>query len=243
MVFEGRERYKELNLSNIGNDTAHYDISFIHYRMKEDGRLEEIKTFDSSFQLADPFVRFFPRTVTLAPGESQAVRVQLTQLSVLAAGEYRSHLYFRSTPGKNPLGQREIKKADSTSISIKLTPVFGIAVPVMIRVGESTTRINLSHCSFEKAKMPYVKMTLQRTGNMSFYGDITVDHISPEGAVTRVAGMKGVAVYMPNEMRHINLAVNQKPGIDFSKGKLHVVYNAQENQNQNTIAQSEVYLN
>lgn len=243
VVFEGRERYKELNLSNTGKDTARYEISFIHYRMKEGGNLEELKTVDSSFQLADPFVRFFPRTVTLAPGESQAVRLQLTQMNNLENGEYRSHLYFRSVPNPNAAEKSETKKADSSSISIKLNPVFGIAVPVLIHVGESTTKINLFNCSFQKTEAPFVKMTLQREGNMSFYGDISVDHISPEGTVTRVAEQKGIAVYMPNELRQVKLAVNKTLGVDYTKGKLHVVYKAQENLNPNSIAQTEVYLN
>src|SRR6476646_573068 len=80
-VFESRERYKELTLSNTGNDTARYNISFIHYRMKENGSLEELSRSDNSLLFADSFVRFFPRTVILPPGESQVVRLQLTQTS------------------------------------------------------------------------------------------------------------------------------------------------------------------
>lgn len=242
VVFEGRDRYKELNLSNTGNDTARYEISFIHYRMKEDGKLEELKTIDSGFQWADPFVRFFPRVVTLAPGETQAVRLQLTQMNKLENGEYRTHLYFRSVPGANARNNFELKKADSGSISIQLNPVFGIAVPVLIRVGESTTKIQLSNCSFENATAPLVKMTLHRAGNMTFYGDISIDYISPGGVVTRVAEQKGLAVYMPNSERHLKLAVNNASGVDYSKGKLHIVYKSAESLSPNSIAQTEVYL-
>lgn len=242
-VFEARERYKELTLSNIGEDTARYDISFKHYRMKENGSLEELSAPDAGTQFADSFVRFFPRTVTLAPGESQVVRLQLTQTGKMVEGEYRSHLYFRSVPKPKPLGETETKKADSSAITIKLNAVFGIAVPVIIHVGEATTKVGVTNCSFEKADVPFVKMNLNRTGNMSCYGDITIDHIAPSGVVTRVAEQKGVAVYTPNEQRQVKLTLRTAADLDYTKGKLHVVYKAQENLSQNSIGQTEIYLN
>jgi hypothetical protein len=242
-VFEARERYKELNVSNIGKDTARYEISLIHYRMKEDGSLEKLSAQDAGALFADSFVRFFPRTVTLSPGELQVVRLQLTQTSTMINGEYRSHLYFRSVPKQKPLGETETKRTDSSTLSIKLNAVFGIAVPVIIRVGESTTKVGVSGCSFEKSSLPSVKMTLERTGNMSCYGDITIDHVAISGTVTRVAELKGIAIYTPLEKRQVKLALRTIPGIDYTTGKLHVVYKAQENLSQNSIAQTEVYLN
>jgi hypothetical protein len=242
-VFEGRDRYKELTLSNTGKDTARYDISFKHYRMKENGALEELSVPDPGTQFADSFVRFFPRTVTLAPGEAQVVRIQLTQIGKIVEGEYRSHLYFRSVPKSKPLGEKETKTADSSSITIKLNAIFGIAVPIIIRVGETTTKIGVTNCSFEKADAPFVKMTLNRTGNMSCYGDITVDYISPSGTATRVVEQKGLAIYTPIEQRQVRILLPTKAGLDYTKGKLHVVYKAQENLNQNSIGQMEIHLN
>lgn len=242
-VFEARERYKELTLSNTGKDTARYDISFKHYRMKENGSLEELSAPYAGTRYADSFVRFFPRTVTLGPGESQVVRLQLTQTGRMVEGEYRSHLYFRSVPKPRPLGETETKKSDSSAITIKLNAVFGIAVPVIIHVGEVTTKVGLSNCSFEKTDMPFVKMTLDRTGNMSCYGDITVDFVAPSGAVTRVAEQKGLALYTPLEHRQVKLALRMAPDLDYTKGKLHIVYKAQENLSQNSIGQTEISLN
>src|ERR1700723_1699840 len=92
VIFEGAKRYEELNLGNIGKDTARYVISLMHIRMKEDGGFEEISQPDSGERFADRFIRFFPHSVELGPGESQVVKIQLTKISELAPGEYRSHL-------------------------------------------------------------------------------------------------------------------------------------------------------
>ena len=243
MVFEGPKRSGELSLANTGKDTTRYEISLIHYRMKEDGSMEELKKEDSSILFADKNVRFFPRSVVLAPNEAQTVRIQLMQSSKLSEGEYRSHLYFRAVPNPKPLGETQLNK-DTSGIRFNMKPVFGISIPVIIRIGESTAKVDISKTSFVMAdgKTAFVKLQLNRSGNMSVYGDLTVDHISPEGKVIRVATQKGMAVYTPNDVRYVKISLDTTAGINYSTGRLHVVYQAQENVNQNNIAQTEVFL-
>jgi hypothetical protein len=71
---------------------------------------------------------------------------------------------------------------------------------------------------------PHLKLALSRTGNMSVYGDITVDHISPEGKVTQVSHIKGLAVYTPNKLRRCHFILDKTKQVDYRKGRLHVVY-------------------
>ena len=90
VVFEGTKRSVDLNLANIGQDTATYAISLIQIRMKEDGSFETISTPDPGQNFADQNLRFFPRSVTLPPNEAQVVKVQLLRTNQLTPGEYRS---------------------------------------------------------------------------------------------------------------------------------------------------------
>src|ERR1700712_1915520 len=117
IVFEGTKKYEEINLANTGKDTARYVISLMHVRMKEDGSFEEITEPGAGENFADKYIRFFPHSVTLGPGESQAVKIQLNRSSELTSGEYRSHLYFRAIPNAAPLG--EAQAAKDSGISIK----------------------------------------------------------------------------------------------------------------------------
>jgi P pilus assembly chaperone PapD len=96
IVFDEGKRVKQLILSNIGKDTAIYNVSFLQYRMNENGGFKAITTPDVGQYFATPYLRVFPRKVTLAPNESQIVKVQLTKSTKLKEGEYRSHLYFRA---------------------------------------------------------------------------------------------------------------------------------------------------
>lgn len=243
IVFDGSKRSQDLSLVNNGNDTARYVISVIQIRMKEDGSFENITQPDAGQNFADKNFRFFPRSVVLGPKEVQTVKVQLIQFSSLLAGEYRSHLYFRAEEAEKPIGF-EKPKTDSGKISISINPVYGISIPVIIRSGESTTEIGLSNVDFrfEKGNIPVLQMNINRSGNMSVYGDITVDYVSPEGKETRVCLVKGVAVYTPTDTRKVRLALDQNAGIDYRKGGLHVVFTETSGKVQK-VSQQQLFLN
>jgi hypothetical protein len=239
IIFDGSKRSEELNLANIGNDTAIYAISWVQSRMKEDGSFARITEPDPEQNFADKYLRFFPRTVTLAPGESQTVKVQITKSNELTEGEYRSHLYFRALPKETPLGEKE--PVNDSGISVKIVPVFGISIPMIIRKGDNTTKIDLSDVSFqiEKDTMPTINMTINREGNMSVYGDIWVHHMSLQGKETRVGILKGLSVYTPNTLRHVSLFLEKKEGVDYHTGSLHVVFSDPLTQR---LAQREIHL-
>lgn len=242
VVFEGSKKSYELNLANTGKDTARYNISIINYRMKEDGSFEKITQPGAGENFAIDYLRFFPRSVTLAPNEAQVVKIQLTKTNLMSPGEYRSHVYFRSVPTEKPLGEKESTKQDST-ISVQLIPVFGISIPVIIRVGESTAKVTLSDCSLEiENNIPRLKMIFNRSGNRSVYGDITVNYISPKGKITRVGIVKGLAVYTPNPVRRFQLNLDEAAGIDYRSGKLHIVYTAQADFKSAKLAEAELVL-
>lgn len=242
VVFEGAKRYEELNLANTGKDTARYAISLMHVRMKEDGSFQEITEPAPGENFADKYIRFFPRSVTLGPGESQVVKIQLNRSNELTAGEYRSHIYFRAIPNQPPLGQT-LPSADS-SISIKLIPVFGISIPVIIRVGNDSTQIDLTDKSLEMAEdtLPVLNMTFARKGNMSVYGDLSVEYISMQGKTIPAGAIKGIAVYAPNKARRIKFILDRDHGIDYHSGKLRITYSAPFESGAAKIAETELLL-
>ncbi len=145
LVFEGSERSQEITLANTGSDTAVYAISFINYKMTEDGNFEQVEEPEEGQRFATDFLRYFPRRVSLAPNEAQTIRVQLTRTGNLEQGEYRSHVYFRAVEEQTALGAEEAEESEGISINIKT--VFGISIPVIIREGQSTTAINLTDFS------------------------------------------------------------------------------------------------
>jgi hypothetical protein len=244
VVFEGAKRTQELNLANTGKDTAKFLISVIQYRMKDDGTFENIAVPDSGQNFADKNFRFFPKSVVLAPNEAQMVKVQVINTNDLKPGEYRSHLYFRSVPNDAPLGGKSVENEDK-SITVHLVPIFGIAIPVIIRTGVSTSSVGIVNPSLEMTTpdKPQLKLAFTRTGNSSVYGDIKVDYISPQGKITQVGLAKGFAIYTPNPGRHFNIDLDNTQNINYRKGKLRIVYTTPSDAKFVKLAEAEVALN
>lgn len=226
LVFNGTERSKEINLINTGKDSATYAISFIQYKMNIDGSFEEISEPEENQNFADEFLRYYPRRVNLAPNEAQTIRVQTTRTNQLKPGEYRSHIYFRAVEKETALGESDVI-ADEDAISINIKTVFGISIPVIIRNGESTTKLNLEDILLAKeGKKTQLSMAFNRTGNFSTYGDLSVEYIPEVGEGMAIASVRGLAVYTPNNKRRFN--INLPEDIDYSKGKLKVTYKTED---------------
>ena len=243
VVFDGARRVMELNLANTGQDTAKYNVSIIQYRMREDGSFEEITQPDPGQNFADKNIRFFPRTVTLGPNEAQVVKMQVTNTDKLTPGEYRSHVYFRAVPNQVALGEEEILR-DSTAVSVKLVPIFGITIPVIIRLGESTTKMTLSDLKLAMVNdtTNRLEITFNRTGNMSVYGDLKVFYVSPSGMATLVGVVNGIAVYTPNTVRRFRMDLYKKVKVDYRTGSLMVTYSAQSDTKPEKFAEAELKL-
>ena len=242
VLFEGQKRSQDLNLVNIGNDTAKYNVSIVQYRMREDGSIEEITVPDADQNFADKFLRFFPRTVTIAPKETQVIKMQLIKLNELKSGEYRSHIYFRAVPKETALGTETA--VDTTAIGVRLIPIFGITIPVIIRLGESTTKVSLSDAKLEMVNdtTTRLQVVFNRTGNMSAYGDILVEHISPKAVVTKVGVVNGIAVYTPNPLRKFRMDLDNKVIVDYHRGSLKITFSSQSDTKPEKLAETMLQL-
>jgi hypothetical protein len=224
IVFEGNNNIQEVTLVNNGKDTAKYVISFIEYKMSEDGSLVRIDQVDSNknYYFASNYLRFFPRSVILAPNAAQVVRIQARVPSDLQAGEYRSHLYFRSVPNESPRGF-ENEKNDSL-ISIKLTPIYGLSIPVIIRVGSLFVNVSIGDFNLVLADNPTLFFKIFRDGNKSCFGDLDIYYINNVGKSQKIYSLKGLAVYTPLPYRQMTINLKSVENIDFHNGKIEIVY-------------------
>lgn len=223
LVFEGNERAQEINLVNTGKDSATYAISFIQYKMTEDGNFEQITIPEENQRFADPFLRYYPRRVNLGPNEAQTVRVQLTRTGNLNEGECRSHMYFRAIEEETALGVEQATESDGISIDIKT--VFGISIPVIVRKGDSTTKVELTDIQLTKMEdYQQLLMTINRTGNMSVYGDLKVEFIDNKGISTEIGKVKGISVYTPNNKRHFSMNLRKPGELTLKDGKIKITY-------------------
>jgi len=242
IVFEGNKQQAELNIMNTGSDTATYSVSFRNYKMTQQGKLEFIEKPDSSQLLAEPYIRIFPRLITLAPGEAQDIMLQFRRKVDMIAGEYRSHLWFRDEKNYVPLG-KEKQSLDQNQLSVSLTAIYGITIPVIIRIGALNVSATLSDLKLESKEdtIQNLKLTINRTGNISINGKLKVEYIPQKGKSYQVAVMN-VGIYTNLNKRDISIKLNKLNGQDLKSGKLKVSYTSPDDAKFVVYAEGELEL-
>lgn len=242
IVFK-KEKLKEIiNLVNTGETSETYTVSFVERRMNEDGTFTVITDPDPGQNFAEPHLRIYPRRITLAPGEGQVVMLQRRRNSTKETGEYRSHLYFRSTRDYSALGE---KTTDSiTGVSVQLTPIYGMTIPVIFRAGDVSATTTISDLKLENVEdSNQLKFTLNREGNSSVYGDFTVEHFSVTGKSTTIGKIAGVAVYTTIKKRFMSINLLKSPLLNLKEGSIKINFKTRPgDKKQETLAKATLNL-
>ena len=177
---------------------------------------------------SDEMIRFSPRLVTLEPGQSQTVRLMLRKKRGMADGEYRSHMMFQSLPDPAASDVSNLTSENPDALSIKLVPIIGISIPVIVRQGELSADVSLSGFEIKQSNtveaQSVLSLQIDRKGNKSIYGDFRV-YFTPKGGVPIVIGqLNGVAVYTSLDSRSVEIKLQTPPDVNLSNGELHVTY-------------------
>lgn len=230
VVLEGRVRSAEIVVKNSGATRAMFRISMHEMDMTIEGRLAE-RTKKQGELTASDMVRFTPRQVTLEPGESQIVRVQLRKPEDLKEGEYRSHLAFTGIP---PAKQAEpvAEEGGAKVVSFAINQVLSISIPVIVRHGECKAEVAWSNGepvfyqpSYPNSA-PVLNLWLERKGNRSLVGDVLVTLESgwdkPKG--TPLSFTKNVGIYTNLERRKVFLGVPTAAGGKMNGAKVKVTF-------------------
>src|SRR4029078_10597111 len=90
--------------------------------------------------------------------------------------------------------------------------------------------------------VPTLSLVLNRSGNMSGYGNLKIEFISSKGKVTQVGEIKGIAVYTPTLHRKVKVILSKTPGINYSTGKLHLVYSTPPDSKSLKLAEGDLLL-
>ena len=202
IVLDGRKG-AEVILNNIGDEPATYRISVEFRRMTEKGELLDVTTPTDADKKAEDMIVYAPRKVTLAPHEPQAIRIAARAPQGLPDGEYRVHLLFRAVPPATPVVQAAGEPPKG--VQFKLTPIYGVTIPVIVRLGNLQATAGIANVQLEKRDgTPVIGLDLTRQGTRSTYGEIRV---LKAGIKDPIAIEKGIAIYTEVGKRHVSLPV------------------------------------
>ena len=202
VVLDGRKG-AEIILNNIGDEPATYRVSVEFRRMTEGGDLVDVTTPTDADKKAEDMIVYSPRKVTLAPHEPQAIRIAARPAQGLADGEYRVHMLFRAIPPATPVVQPTGEQPKG--VQFKLTPIYGVTIPVIVRLGNLQATAAIANVQLEKkGGIPSIGLDLMRQGSRSTYGEV---RILKAGVKDPIAFQRGVAVYTEVGKRHVSVPV------------------------------------
>jgi len=204
IILDGR-RGTEIVLNNVGDAPATYRISVEFRRMTADGQLEDVSNPTPQEQAAADMIVYAPRRVTLAPHEPQSIRIAARPPRGLADGEYRVHLLFRAIPPATPVVPASAEAPKG--VHLQLIPIYGVTIPVIVRLGNLEATAGLSNVELEKKDgKPMVGLELTRTGSRSTFGEVRV---YKPGVKDPIAVQRAVAVYTELTERHVAIPIDE----------------------------------
>jgi hypothetical protein len=113
-------------------------------------------------------------------------------------------MLFRAIPRPRPISEEV--QAPTDGLSIRLTPIYGVTIPIIVRQGNLSATAAISGVRIaEEGEARGIRFELSRAGDRSTYGEIL---ITRPGVDTPLVRARGVAVYDEVEVRTVTFAIN-----------------------------------
>lgn len=231
VVIDGRQRIATVGLYNRTTNAGEYEISIVDMVMAPDGGVHPLGNLPEGVSAerlasASAMLRWSPRRVLLLGNEAQTVRIMARPPADLPDGEYRAHFMAVSVPQDVDQGfsiDEAVGGSDTATgnIGVTIRPRFGLSIPVIVRVGETTLEVGLTGTELVQSEQgPAIALTITRSGTRSAFGDVVV---SMAGVDEPVAVARGVGVYPEVDARPLLLGLNRafdttllRPGVQLT---------------------------
>jgi hypothetical protein len=208
--FKGNKRFDVMSVMNTGADTGTYRLTFHHYMMRKDGHLELTAAPDSGTRFADSLLRFFPKQVTLGPGQSQTIRIQVSKPPGLEPGEYRTHVGFTNI--RSGTAHSALAADTGRGLHVTMRSVLCASIPVVVWHHVTEPSVGIAGASIERKNgRAELTFNIMRQGAASSYGDVEVRARSAEGKTSSLKVLRGVGVYYPNPLRIVTIRFDSIP--------------------------------
>ena len=231
VVMTDRDRTASIGLYNRAAATGDYDISLGELMMTPEGRLVELASvtdpaLKGKVQTASALLKWSPHRVTLPANEAQMVRLIAHFPPGLPPGEYRSHFSAVSVPpDTGELSIETAAGAKADGVGVHIVPRFGISIPVIVRIGETTLTAGVKDLAVvtQPGGARVFALRITREGTRSAFGDIL---ITAPGAKKPIAEIRGIGVYTEVVERAVQVPIDPKADpTTYARGaKLTVTY-------------------
>ncbi len=210
IVFEPGKRSAEVILKNTGTSTASYRMGWNDIVYDSNLNAKQIDEDEGlrKTPAASSMIRFAPRQVVIAPGESQSVRMRLRRPKDISSGEYRSHFLFQEE--SDALPRKKVTSGSAVQVVLKV----GMTIPLVVRIGKGQPELAIKHAQVQPPTSRYphglLVMELERSGDYGLYMDTTLA-FKDNGDTINAIHAKGRGLYTDTNQYKVRLALRESP--------------------------------
>jgi P pilus assembly chaperone PapD len=198
-----KNRSTSLSVRNKGSQATTYQISLVYYEQAFDGAMTKMSNPTKEMRSAHELIRYSPRRVSLAPGESQVVRLMVRTAKDLTPGDYRVHIRFEEIDDLSKEAQK------SSVVKMELKARISISIPVIYRHGEAKGEISLDSFALQDLKKEgfFFTAVMNTTGPIFPFGVFKIFHESEDSKPFMI--VRGISSYLPS--RRFNFKLDKAP--------------------------------
>ena len=223
VLFEDNQRSAEITIANRGDQTGTFETSWTDLAMAPAGGL--VKAEGEVPWSVQPHVRYSPRRVTLAPGESQVIKIAVRPNPEIAEGEYYSHLRVLTINSEDPLAVDAALDDPEPSPGVSIQARTAVAIPVIWRNSRETPSMSIEAVRTD-ADANTVSIDVRRHGLLSARGYLHLMETAPDRSLRPLADAAPVVIYPNLDARTITVELYDGAAVDSLSPSAGVYYSA-----------------
>lgn len=204
VVLEGNERSATVTLSNRGDQTGTFEMSWADMTMTPDGGL--VKHDGPAPWSLQSHVRYSPRRVTLAPLEAQVVRIALRRGTDVPEGEYYSHFRVLTINSEDPSAPEE-DTSEQVASAVVIEARSAVAIPIVWRNSRASSSASIEAVRIDE-NTNQLSVDVQRHGPVSVRGYLHVVDTS-NGSRQPLAAPVPLVIYPNLDARTMSIELNE----------------------------------
>lgn len=208
VMFEGTERSATITLTNRGDETGTFEMSWTDMTMTPTGGL--VRYDGTAPWSVQSYVRYSPRRVTLEPLESQVVRIAVRRGLQVPEGEYYSHfrvLTLNSEEVALQVEGAEEKPDPDNSSAVIIDARSAVAIPIVWRNSHDTSSASIEAVRIDSAANK-LNVDVRRHGKLSVRGYLQVIETADDGTQNSLAAPVPLVIYPNLEARTMSIDLN-----------------------------------
>lgn len=159
-------------LSNPTEKSYNYKITFEDKEMDRTGNVHAVPNDKTFSHTLVKYLRVFPRSVVITPGNSQEVQIQLKTPDSLPDGEYRSFITFLPLDDTSNASRDSVNEGTRVALKVQMAT----SIPIIYRKNAVVGQVMIDSVGLTSYNdsVKILNLSIQRDGNRSIYGKLNV---------------------------------------------------------------------